>query len=164
MSLTEDDVGRALKYLFSKASEEVKHFQKPEFVKKIAVDLNGILFSKTRLLDSHRFQMAGGMEEHENLFQFGLKSKTPVLDRYSPLSYSIGDYIHRVRASHKGYETCYRESLCHVFIIQGTSLFREIGEDCVKCTKLRGQFIRAEMGPLTDHQLTLPVYVYVLSY
>ena len=48
-----------------------------------------------------------------------------------------------------------RESLCHVFILQGLGLFREIREDCVKCAKVRGRFIEASMGPLTDAQLTV---------
>ena len=105
--------------------------------------------------------MSGGLEEYEDLLQFGLKSFTPVLDRYSPLSYSIADYIHRITAKHAGYENCYRTSLCHVFIIQGSSLFREIAEDCIKCKMLRGKYIEASMSPISDHQLNIapPFYV-----
>ena len=57
----------------------------------------GILLSHSRILDCIRFQVAGGLENLESLFQFGIKSMNPVLDRFSPLSYSIGDYIHRVK-------------------------------------------------------------------
>ena len=98
----------------------------------------------------------------------------PLLDRYSPLAYSIGDYIHRVIANHGGYENCFRESLNYVFIFQGTGLFRELGADCVICQKLRGKYIEASMAPLSDHQLTIapafwitmadimgPVHIYV---
>ena len=99
--------------------------------------------------------MAGELESLESLFQFGIKSLNPVIDRFSPLAYSIAEFIHRVKANHRGYENCYRESLSHIFIIQGLSLFRELNEDCIKCTKLRGQQIQAAMGPVSDAQLTI---------
>ena len=75
--------------------------------------------------------MAGELESLESLFQFGIKSLNPVIDRFSPLAYSIAEFIHRVKANHRGYENCYRESLSHVFINQGLSLFRELNEDCI---------------------------------
>ena len=150
--ITDENVNDSLTCLFQKGTAEVKKFVKPDTIRKIAVEKNDILFSKSRILDGYRFQIAGGLEPKENLFQFGIKMFTPVLERYSPLSYSIADYIHRIRANHRGYETCFRESLCHVFILQGLGLFREISEDCVKCAKVRGRFIEASMGPLTDAQ------------
>ena len=147
---------------------------KPEIIKKIAVKKNGVLFSKSRILDGQRFETAGGLEAHEGLQQFGFRSLTPLVDRYSPLAYSIGDYIHRVVANLGGYKICYRESLNYVFIFQGTGLFRELGADCVICQKLRGKYIEASMAPLSDHQLTIapafwitmadimgPVFIYV---
>ena len=61
-------------------------------VKKIAIEKDQILFSRNRILDSQRFQVAGGLEEGDilGLGDFGIKVKTPMLDRYSPLSYFIG--------------------------------------------------------------------------
>merc|ERR1711891_100209 len=60
------------------------------------------------------------------------------------------------------------------FIIQGMSLFRELGEDCVKCAKLRKKYLDVSMGPIADEQLTIapphwitmidifgPCYIYV---
>ena len=112
-------------------------FCKSEFIRKIAIEKDGILFAKSRILDSQRFQAAGGLEELDSIAEFGIKLMTPVLDRYSPLAYSIGDYIHRKVAKHAGYENSFREGLNHCFIIQGLSLFREPGDDCVKCRKMR---------------------------
>ena len=53
-------------------------------------------------------------------------------------------------------------------------LFRELGEECVKCAKLRRKYLDVEMGPVTDEQLVIappfwvamvdmfgPCYVYV---
>ena len=155
--LTDDDLSRSLEYLYKKGTEEVKTFNKPEFLKKIAIESEGILYSRSRILDSQRFQIAGGLEEFDVLGtkEYGLKMKTPLLDRFSPLSYSIGEYIHRCLSKHKGYENNLRESLNHVFIIHGLSLFREIGEDCVKCVMMRKKYLDVSMGPVGDEQLMI---------
>ena len=155
INLTDDDVSRSLKYLFKKSSDEVKKFNKAELVKKVSIEKNGLLYSKSRILDIQRFKLAGGLEDKDIIGKghFGLSVVTPVLDRYSPLSYSIGDYVHRIISKHGGYETCLRDSLNHVYIMQGMSLFREIGEDCVKCLKKRKKFLDISMGPIADEQL-----------
>ena len=130
-------------------------FNKAELVKKVSIEKNGLLYSKSRILDIQRFQLAGGLEDKDILGKghFGLSVVTPVLDRFSPLSYSIGDYVHRKISKHGGYETCLRDSLNHVYIMQGMSLFRELGEDCVKCVKKRKKFLDISMGPIADEQL-----------
>ena len=153
--ISSDDISRALGYLFSKASAEVKHFNKAEFLKKISIERNGILFSRSRLLDGQRFQEAGGLEDLNILDDLNIRLCTPVLDRFSPLSYSVADYIHRRVAKHKGYENCHRECLNYCFIIQGMSLFREISEDCIKCSKLRKKFFEISMGSISDTQLMI---------
>ena len=150
-----DDISQALHYLFSKATAEVKKFVKPEMLNKISFEKNGILFSRTRLLDGQRFQETGGLEDLNILTDLNIRVFTPVVERYSPLSYSIADYIHRVISKHKGYENCYRESLNYCFIIQGMSVFREINDDCIKCSKLRKKFFETSMGPLSDAQLMI---------
>ena len=75
--ISSDDISRALGYLFSKASAEVKHFNKSEFLKKIAIERNGILFSRSRLLDGQRFQEAGGLEDL-NILQQSHKDKSRI--------------------------------------------------------------------------------------
>ena len=153
--ITDDDISRALFYLFSKASAEVKEFNKPEFVKRISVERNGILYSRNRLLDGQRFKVAGELEDIGILQNLNIRLLTPVLDRFSPLSYAVADYVHRQISKHKGYENCYRESLNYVFIIQGMGLFREINNDCVTCSKLRKKFFEVSMGSLSEYQLTI---------
>ena len=77
--LTDDDFSRSLEYLYKKASKEVKEFNKPDFVKKIAIEKDHILFRKNRILDSQMFQVAGGLEEGEvlGIGDFGIKVKIP---------------------------------------------------------------------------------------
>ena len=158
------DVSDALEYLYAKASMEVTKFNSSDLVKKIAVNKGGILFSKTRILDGQRVQLAGGLEDSEllsNLKDLNLNFESPVLDRFSPLSYSIATYIHEKLATHRGYETCFRCSLDHVFIIQGMGLFREIGDDCIKCKKLRGKYLEIAMGPLPSESFTIAPVFYI---
>ena len=80
---------------------------------------------------------------------------TPMLDRHSPIAYSIASFIHNQVGKHAGYESCYRLSLGFCHIIQGASLFREISEECSKCRMRRKKHIEAVMGPVSDHQLTM---------
>ena len=174
VQLSKEDVSWALQYLFTKGTNEVKMFNEKEFIDKIAIEKNQILFSKSRLLDGQRFKVAGGLENMDILDEFGICVWTPVLDRFSPVSYSILEYVHRKISKHGGYETCLRESLNFCFIIQGMSLCREIGESCVTCAKRRKKYLDVAMGPISDEQLTIappfwvtmcdiygPCYVYV---
>ena len=134
------------------------------------------MFSRNRILEGQRFQIAGGLEDKNILGsgEFGINFKTPVFDRYSPLSYAVGDYVHRIISKHRGYETCFRESLSICFIIQGMSLFRELGQDCVRCVKMRKKYLQIAEGPVSDEQLVIapphwvtmvdiygPCYIYV---
>ena len=155
VELDDNDISWTLEYLFLKGSEEVKKFCNPDFIKKIAVEKNKILYMKNRILDVERFKVAGGLENLDPLGEFGIKSMIPVLDRFSPLSYCIGDYVHRVLARHAGYERCLRESLNHCYIIQGLSLFRELGEDCVKCLMKRKTYLDIPEGPIPEEKLTI---------
>ena len=174
VNLTSEDISDALNALFKRATLEVFEFNKKEFINKIAVEKSGILMSRSRIFDGQRFKVAGGLENTDIMADYGINVHTPVLDRHSPLSYSVAEYIHRVVSKHSGYETCYRDSLNFCFIIQGMGLFRELGEECVSCAKLRKRYINVEMGPISDEQLVIappfwvtmmdmfgPCYVYV---
>ena len=138
----------------------MKPGNRSEFVRKIAVEKDGILFSKSRIMDGQRFQVASGLEDlefMESLYspRFGLSFMNPVLDRYSPVAYAIARHIHQKVIPHRGYEMCYRASLDHVYIIQGLNLFREIGEECVTCLKARRKFLDTSMGPLPEATFTV---------
>ena len=86
----------------------------------------GVLFSKGRIVEGMNFVQTGGLELSD-LGQVGIKAHIPVVDRYSPLAYSIANHLHWNLAKHKGIETCNRISLTHVNILQGASLYRGAG-------------------------------------
>ena len=78
VELDDNDISWTLEYLFLKGSEEVKKFCNPDFIKKIAVEKNKILYMKNRILDVERFKVAGGLENLDPLGEFGIKTMIPV--------------------------------------------------------------------------------------
>ena len=82
-------------------------------------------------------QTTAGLEDTNFLHPLDLNMLTPLVDRFSPLAYSVAEFIHKVLAKHAGYESCYRMSLNYCHIMQGASLFRKISDDCLKCAMLR---------------------------
>ena len=153
--LNDEDLSDALSYWFLKGTNEVKKFYKKEFIDKLAIEKNDILYNRSRILDGQRLVVTGEFKA-EFFDAFGqLNLMTPVLDRDSPISLSIALYVHEVLGLHAGYETCYRLSLSICHIIQGASLFRQIGEQCSKCAMLRRKYLDVCMGPVSQHQLTI---------
>ena len=142
-------------------------------VDKIAILKDGILFSRGRIVDGMNFVQTGGLELPD-LDLLGIKAHIPVVDRFSPLAYSIANHVHWNLSKHRGIETCNRISLGHVNILQGASLYKEIGEECLRCRMKRQRLVEMPMGLISDHQLRIcppfwatqadlfgPFYVYV---
>ena len=115
---------------------------------------DGILFSKGRIMDGMNFVQTGGLEISD-LGNLGIKAHISVVDRQSPLAYSIANHDHWNLAKHRGMETCNRISLEHVNILQGASLYREMGEECLRCRMKRKKYLEMPMGLISDHQLKI---------
>ena len=137
-------------------------FNSKTVIEKHTVLPDGILLSKSRILQGMNFLETAELDTL-NLGQLGLKTKIPVLDRFSPLTYSIGQYIHWKIAKQKGMESCLRISLEHVNILQGMSFFREISKECIRCKIKRGKFIQASLGPLSEKQLIIAPPFYAIQ-
>ena len=144
----------ALLYYYRQASGEVTEFNSKHIVERRTVAKDGVLLSKGRLLDGMNFLETADLDTL-NLGNLGVRTMIPVIDRYSPLAYSLAQHFHWTVAVHKGFETCLRVSLEHVHIIQGMSLFREIADECFKCKMKRGKYIQACQGPLSEKQLII---------
>ena len=147
-------INMALLYLYRKCSAEVKHFCSVEKISKLAVEVEGVLLSKGRLLDGMNYVETGELVGI-GLGDLGVKTRLPLIERYSPMAYSVADHIHWEVARHRGVETCSRMSLENVSILQTHSLFKEISEDCILCKQKRKKFLEVEMGPISGSQLTL---------
>ena len=155
VDLNDEDIAKALEYWYKKGSAEVQEFNKKELVSRISVEKQGILYCKSRIMDGQRFISAGGFDVNSLGMEVQLDMMTPMLDRYSPIAYSIANFIHHEVGKHAGFETSYRLSLGYCHIIQGASLFREIGEECSKCAMIRKKYLEVVMGPVSDFQLTI---------
>ena len=151
----DEDLSDALSYLFKTGTKEVKQFVKPEILQKQTIENEEILYSKSRVMDGQRFVISGDMKDFEILADFGILIRTPVIERFSPLAYSIAFYIHDQLAKHSGFETCFRKSLGYCLILKGMGLFEELAEDCIKCKKLRKKFIEVSMGPISANQFMI---------
>ena len=130
-----------LHHLYQKATAEVKEFQKPEKIARTRVE------NRSRLMDGQRFAQTAGFCDISGLLATGIHVFSPVVDHWSPLAYRIANWVHMDIAKHAGFETCFRHSHNHAFIIQGLSLFEVIGKDCIFCQKLRARFLEVSMGP-----------------
>ena len=144
----------ALLYLYRKAALEVQQFHIKEFVKKVGILKEGILLSHDRLVDSQNFSQTSELE-FVKLGSLGIKPFVPVIDRFSPLAYSISQHVHWEVAKHRGVETCNRMCLEHVKIIQAVTLFKELSAECIVCRKRRKKFLQVQMGPISNHQLQI---------
>jgi hypothetical protein len=82
-----------------------------------------VLLSTGRLLDDMNFKETGEVP-FLDLGSMGVRVNLPLLERYSPLSYSVVDHVHLDLAKHRGIETCNRISLENVCILQGPTLSR----------------------------------------
>ena len=147
-------INMALLYMYRKGSLEVKHFMKESKIEKIAIEKEGVLLSYGRLLDEMNFKETAELP-NLNLGDLGVRVNLPVIERHSPLAYSVADHIHWDLARHKGTESCNRISLENVFIVQGATLYKELREDCIVCKIKRKKHLEAAMGPISDSQLTL---------
>ena len=152
--LGDQQLSAALTFLYQKASLEVKEFNSQSVIRKYTVENNNILYSKGRMIEGMNIIETGDLDLGD-LGELGVNVQVPVLDRYSPLSYSIADHVHWKLSKHKGMETCSRISLQHVHILQGPALYREIGEECTRCKMKRKHFLEVSMGPLSQFQLAL---------
>ena len=150
--------------MFRHASKEVKHFTSKRVLDRISVESDGLLLSKGRLLDGINFTETAELG-NLTLGALGVKTRIPILCRYSPLSYCIGQHVHWTVGKHRGIETTNRLSLQHVSIIQGMQLYKELAEDCVRCHMKRKKLIEAPMGPVAEEQLILapPFFVTMMD-
>ena len=100
MTDTDKYTNMALLYLFRKATEEVKEFNSSAVIQKIGIEVNGVLLSSGRIFSEMEFMERA--EIYVVLGALGIRTSLPILDRHSPLAYSIAQYVHWVLAMHRG--------------------------------------------------------------
>ena len=81
----------------------------------------------------------------------------PLLDKYSPISFSIINEVHWYDddARHAGNETVWRFVQLLAFIVEGKPLAKQFKEECPRCRYLKRMAIKVAMGPVGDDQLRI---------
>ena len=130
MVLTDEELGASLECGLKKSTEEVLIFNDKKAADKIGVMKDGVLFSKSRLLENQNVRAVGALEIHEDLKSFiGENHVAPVIDKLSPIAVSISLHLHYNVLPHRGAETLYNLSLHHAKIILGRTLREKACED-----------------------------------
>ena len=162
LKLTDDELSEGLNYIFKKATDEVLKYHSKKYIDKRGIMIDGILFSKDRILEGQQLKIVGGLEKTIDLHSLtGISFKVPLIHKNSPLAVSIANHLHFNVIKHMGAESVYRLSLQYVKILNGRSLFKYISDNCIYCKMLRTKYLRQIMGPLTDYQLSIsPLFYY----
>ena len=158
--LSTEEVMEAEQYFFKKGSSEVKKFNTPSKYSNISREKSGIIIYTGRILPTDTVAIIGKATQT----MIDLQSTSfcvPILDRYSPISYSLVNEIHwnHVTASHSGVETTWRYVLKKAYILEGRSLVKIIRSTCERCRYLLKRTIDISMGPVSPHNLMIaPIF------
>ena len=79
----------------------------------------------------------------------------PVVDRFSPIAYSIMIQTHWSVINYLNATCTFRESLSQAYIIGGRDLAQEVRKSCVFCRRFKAKLLDAEMGKIHDTRLSI---------
>lgn len=148
VDVSNDDIKKAEDYLYKKATAEVKHFNCKEKLKNVGQEKDGVLVHNGRILPSEENELGGAMLDLN-----ALSFAKPILDRYSPLSYSIMKYCHEKLTHHGGSLHTHRKSYEFAYILFGKSLANEIRNNCIYCKRYRARTVEVEFGKVDPDRL-----------
>lgn len=154
--LTDEEISSAEQYYFKKASDEIRHFLHPKKFQPITTIKNGILLYNGRILPSNSITIVGRYTEA--MLDLTLSTFcVPVIDKNSPVAFSIASDIHWNHnvVKHAGIETTLRHITKKTYIIEGRSLVKMIKKSCQRCRFLNKRTIEAVMGPLPESCITI---------
>ena len=151
VQLHPDEIAAAERYFFLKGTQELKQFSKPNDFKNCSVIKEGIVHFSGRILDGQL------ISDVENIMSdlTPLSFCKPMLDRYSPISYSIMIHSHQELSHHRNSIATLRESRALAYIVRGRDLANEIRENCPYCQRFKARLIEVEMGKIHQSRLTI---------
>ena len=154
---TQLEIRRAENCIFYKCTAEVKKFSPSKDFKENTVELNGILHYAGRILDASQIDCP----EDPFLDSPPLCFVKPVVDRHSPVAYSVMLHAHTRLARHKGINFSLRESRSVAYIFRGRELSIEVDKNCRPCKKHKKRLVKVELGKLHQTRLTIapPFYI-----
>ena len=138
-------------YFFKKATAEVRQFAKPSDYIHCTKEKDGVLTYIGRILDNQE------IEDLDNILGevTPLFFTRPVVERHSPVAYSVMSYVHTHLVNHKNPVVTLRESRSICFVLHGRDLANEIAEACVTCRREKARKVQQEFGK--QHPASLSV-------
>ena len=118
IQLLEENLSRALEYIFTVTTAEVIKFNDKDWIKQNRDLKEGILIRRGRIVERQRLKVAGGAEKFIDLGELtGVNYAVPVLDRFTPWAVSFAQHIHyKVKESkHRAASACHKISLSKVY-------------------------------------------------
>ena len=149
--VTANEREEAEMYFFRKATEEVRQFVKTNEYQDCTVERDGVLYYQSRVLDGQVIEDNDGILGDVKPLHF----VRPVVDRYSPVAYSVMRHVHDRVAKHMNAAVMLRESREVCFVLRGRDLAIEIARLCNYCKKKRAETVENQMG--AQHPSTLRV-------
>lgn len=153
--LTDEQIECGENYFFFKATKEVIKFSLEKEYKNSYVVKNEIYYYVGRILDGQEIHTP----EETMLDLTPLSFVRPIVDRYSPVAYSIMLHSHEQTTHHRCSSTSLLESRSVAFILRGRDLATEVTKACRFCNRHKAKLIEVKMGQLHDSRLTIaPVF------
>ena len=151
-SSTWDDLTNiAQHYFYRKATLELYHFSNPKDYKEHSVEKHGVLHYAGRILEGSPLETPVDSFLDVQHLHF----VKPILDRFSPVAYSVMLNCHDNVTHHRSPTTTLRESRSEAYILKGRDLANEISEHCRPCKRYRARLVEVEMGNLHESRLTI---------
>ena len=148
--LTGWNIKVAQNYFFNIGYKEVLKFVPKQQLKHTDVR-NGIMYYTGRVLQGQTILDPLNVMTDLQPLSF----VQPVLDRYSPVAYSIMIYCHTSVSHHKSAIATLRDSREFAYILRGRDLAIEIRENCRPCKRFSARLLKIEMGKMHSTRLTI---------
>ena len=156
VNLSEEEIKDGERYFFLKATQEIKHFLKPNQYDKISEEKDGILIYTGRILPTNEITVVGKMTNAMKDLSANMFC-VPVLDKFSPVAYSVINEVHWYdqNVKHAGVESVWRFVLKKAFIIHGRNLVKSFKSSCMRCRYLSKKKVDVAMGLVSPYSLTI---------
>ena len=151
LQISSEQLKQGEKYYFLKATDEVKKFTPEKLWKGKTIEKNGILHYDGRIMEGQ--ELVTKLEKFYDVEV--LQFVRPVVDRHSPIAYSIMKYCHEKVLNHLTVPQTLRESRNIAFILKGRDLAKEVRERCVTCRRYRAKLVEVEMGKIHPNRLMI---------
>ena len=164
VNLLDQEIQFALNYIFRKTTDELKKFVPAKCYENMSVEKDGILYHVGRVFtyDIEIEDCGYGISDK----MIDLSKHTfvvPIVDRYSPVAFSIVNDIHwnHNTAKHGGVETTIRAIMTIAHILKVRDLVKLFKKNCKRCRYILKRTVDVMMGSASKEQLKVapPFYI-----